>query len=52
MKKTNLEQYFEILVQTEMFKTRSNYQDKTVAERREIAITVLKERGSIPESYK
>ncbi len=51
MKKTNLEQYFEILVKAEMFKTRSNHQDKTVAERREIAIINLKERGVIANEY-
>lgn len=51
MKKTNLEKYFELLIQIEMFKTKKDNSNKTVAEKREIAIATLKETGQIDKDY-
>ncbi len=51
MKKTNLEKYFELLIHIEMFKSKKDNPDKTVAERREIAIQALKETGQIDNDY-
>jgi hypothetical protein len=51
MKKSNLEKYFEVLIQIEMFKTKKDNVGKTVAERREAAIEALKEDGKIYNDY-
>lgn len=51
MKKTNLEKYFELLISIEMFKTRKDNTDKTIAERREIALNILKLSGQVQQDY-
>jgi hypothetical protein len=49
--KTNLEKFFELLIQKEIIKIKRNNPDKTIAELREESIDTLKTRGLISLDY-